>query len=77
MPLELELRPMSAEERLQKRIGELERQVRDLQRQIFAVPINAGAPAAGDGKSGSLAGDTTNTRLWVKLGSTWRYVTLT
>jgi len=77
MALELDLSTMDPDMRREKKIAELERRVKDLERQRFAVPVQAGAPAAGDGGSGSLAGDSTSTRLWVKIGSTWRFVALT
>ena len=83
MPLELDMRPLSANpevaifERLARRLAELERRVAELDRQRFAVPVNAGAPLSGDGATGSLAGDSTNNRLWVKIGGTWKYTALT
>lgn len=77
MSLELDLTTTDPIQRIMRRQAELEKRIVNLERERFGVPVNAGAPVSTDGSSGSLAGDTTNTRLWVKLGSTWRYVVVT
>lgn len=54
----------------------LEARVAVLERQIGRIPVAAGVPSASSGE-GQLAGDTTNTRLWLRIGGVWRYVALT
>lgn len=41
----------------------------------LTIRLNAGAPTGGD--SGDVVLDTTNSRLYVKVGSTWKYAALT
>lgn len=61
--------------RLWAEIVALRKRVEALERDSFSAPVVAGVPTGGD--NGSLAGDSTNTRLWMKVGGVWRYVTLT
>ena len=77
MALELDKFARSPEQRLLARVAELERRIRDLERASTVMPVIAGAPSSTDGKSGSMSGDSTNIRLWLKIGSTWRYTPLT
>lgn len=72
----LGIRALTPEQRMQQRIAALEGRVRDLERASATMPVNAGAPSSGEGRDGSLAVDQSNTRLWVKISGTWRYVTL-
>lgn len=41
----------------------------------LTIRLNAGAPTGGD--SGDVVLDTTNSRLYVKVGATWKYAALT
>jgi hypothetical protein len=56
--------------------GFLEQRVAVLERQIGRIPVVAGDPSSSSAE-GQLAGDTANTRLWLRVNGVWRYVALT
>lgn len=68
--------PMTPESRQASALAGLERRVRALEAGAPTIQVQAGAPTTAP-RDGTPAGDTANTRLWLRLGGVWRYVTLT
>jgi len=62
-------------QRLYAKIAALEKRIAALERDSFSAPVTEGAPT--NGGEGALAGDSTNTRLWIKINGVWRYAALT
>lgn len=61
---------------LRARINYLEKRVEALEKGI-PIPTLAGVPGGALGREGMMAGQTSPTRLWLMVGGTWRYTTLT
>jgi hypothetical protein len=65
----------SFEERAARRIRDLEARVASIERGN-PIPLGAGAPTAAS-QDGTLHGDSTNVRLWLRVGGAWRWTALT
>jgi hypothetical protein len=76
MPTLLEPRAIDSDARLAQKIAALEQRINDLERTQASIPVVGGAPTSVSG-DGQMAGDSVNTRLWLRVSGTWRYVTLT
>lgn len=83
MPTLLEPRPPDPATILAAEIKALKDRIAILEKG-YHVPLANGTPsnytspsATGDGKDGSLAGDKTTKRLYLRIDGVWRYVALT
>lgn len=76
MPTLLEPQSINPEVAFRARVKMLEERLAAVERAL-KLPVSLGAPGAGTGQEGSAAGDSANSRLWLKLNGVWKYVALT
>jgi hypothetical protein len=75
--LPLAISPPTPERRQADRFADLDRRVRALESRPLAFPSGAGVPSGTQGIEGSPYADTVNTRFWLRISGTWRYVAMT
>jgi len=68
--------PTTADGRTQDRLADLERRLRVLERGVPRIQTFTGAPTA-TVRSGTPGLQTDTPRLWLNVGGTWRFTTLT
>lgn len=77
MPLDPALGiPTAPDQRTAERLGDLERRLRALENGRPTIQVGAGAPSTSP-RDGTPYGDSTNVRLWLRVGGAWHYTTLT